>query len=60
VEARDAQTKSRQQLERYLHYFNRYANHEQSARLANDYYSRTERKMVRNGFIVILNISSLP
>lgn len=45
VDARDAQAKSRATLERYLHYFNRYANHEQSARLDRDLYSRTEKKM---------------
>ena len=44
-DARDSQAKSRQQLERYLHYFNRYANHEQSAKLANEFYNRTEKKM---------------
>lgn len=45
VNARDAQAKSRASLERYLHYFNRFANHEQSARLDRDLYSRTEKKM---------------
>ncbi|KAL7753149.1 hypothetical protein RI367_001602 [Sorochytrium milnesiophthora] len=44
-EARDAQSKSRASLERYLHYFNRYANHEQSARLDQELYLKTERKM---------------
>ncbi len=44
-EARDTQAKSRAQLERYLHYFNRYANHEQSAKLDRDLYGRTEKKM---------------
>jgi ariadne-1 len=44
-EARDAQAKSRQSLERYLHYYNRYANHEQSAKLDKDLYLRTEKKM---------------
>ena len=43
--ARDAQSKSRAALERYLHYFNRYANHQQSAKLANEFYTRTEKKM---------------
>ncbi|KAG9010854.1 hypothetical protein FRB90_007571, partial [Tulasnella sp. 427] len=32
VDARDAQSLSRASLERYLHYYNRWANHEQSAR----------------------------
>ena len=44
-EARDAQAKSRQSLERYLHYYNRYANHEQSGKLEKEHYSRTEKKM---------------
>lgn len=44
-DARTEQQKSRAQLERYLHYFNRYANHEQSAKLERDLYLRTEKKM---------------
>ncbi|KAI4134274.1 MAG: hypothetical protein LQ347_001657 [Umbilicaria vellea] len=44
-DARDAQAKSRQSLERYLHYYNRYANHEQSAKLDKDLFLKTERKM---------------
>lgn len=44
-DARDAQTKSRTSLERYLHYYNRYANHEQSARLDKDIALKTEKKM---------------
>ncbi|KAK9469561.1 hypothetical protein V1512DRAFT_218752 [Lipomyces arxii] len=47
VEARDSQAKSRASLERYLHYYNRYANHEQSARLDQDLYLRTEKKMAQ-------------
>ncbi|PWN32169.1 putative ariadne-1 protein [Meira miltonrushii] len=43
--ARDQQAKSRASLERYLHYFNRFANHDQSARLDRDLYKRTEKKM---------------
>ncbi|KAF4126061.1 ariadne-1 [Geosmithia morbida] len=46
-EARDAQAKSRTSLERYLHYYNRYANHEQSARLDRDIAQKTERKMMQ-------------
>lgn len=46
-EARDAQAKSRTSLERYLHYYNRYANHEQSAKLDRDIAQKTERKMVQ-------------
>lgn len=45
IDARDAQAKSRASLERYLHYFNRYANHEQSARLDRQLYQRIEKKM---------------
>ena len=45
TDARDAQAKSRQSLERYLHYYNRYANHEQSARLDKDLFFKTEKKM---------------
>lgn len=44
-EARDAQAKSRQSLERYLHYYNRYANHEQSAKLDKDIALKAEKKM---------------
>jgi ariadne-1 len=43
--ARDSQARSRQQLERYLHYYNRYANHDQSAHLDKELHSRTEKKM---------------
>ncbi|OBZ70843.1 Heat shock protein hsp88 [Grifola frondosa] len=45
VEARDMQSKSRASLERYLHYYNRWANHEQSAKLAVELYTKTEKKM---------------
>ncbi|KAI5814870.1 hypothetical protein BZA77DRAFT_93298 [Pyronema omphalodes] len=44
-EARDNQAKSRASLERYLHYYNRYANHDHSAKLDKDLYSKTEKKM---------------
>jgi ariadne-1 len=46
-DARDAQAKSRQSLERYLHYYNRYANHEHSAKLDKDIYVKTEKKMMQ-------------
>lgn len=46
IDGRDAQAKSRQSLERYLHYYNRFANHEQSAKLDKDLYNKTERKMI--------------
>ncbi|KAL9636557.1 MAG: hypothetical protein Q9164_002752 [Protoblastenia rupestris] len=46
TDGRDAQAKSRQSLERYLHYYNRYANHEQSAKLDKDLYLKTEKKMM--------------
>ncbi|THG97854.1 hypothetical protein EW026_g4229 [Hermanssonia centrifuga] len=45
VDARDAQSKSRASLERYLHYYNRWANHEQSAKLSMELYAKTEKKM---------------
>ena len=44
-DARDAQARSRQSLERYLHYYNRYANHEQSGKLEKEHYAKTEKKM---------------
>ncbi|BEI86918.1 hypothetical protein CcaverHIS002_0702640 [Cutaneotrichosporon cavernicola] len=44
-DARDAQAKSRASLERYLHFFNRFANHDQSAKLDADFYKNTEKKM---------------
>ncbi|KAG6852404.1 hypothetical protein C0991_012336 [Blastosporella zonata] len=44
-QARDAQSLSRASLERYLHYYNRWANHEQSAKLSIELYSKTEKKM---------------
>jgi ariadne-1 len=46
-DARDNQAKSRVSLERYLHYYNRYANHEQSAKLDKDIYVKTEKKMIQ-------------
>lgn len=61
MDARDAQSKSRASLERYLHvssldtplnvdadtpqYYNRWANHEQSAKLSVELYAKTEKKM---------------
>ncbi|KAA1475137.1 hypothetical protein DENSPDRAFT_841885 [Dentipellis sp. KUC8613] len=45
IEARDAQSRSRASLERYLHYYNRWANHEQSAKLSVELYVKTEKKM---------------
>ncbi|KAF5346316.1 hypothetical protein D9758_011530 [Tetrapyrgos nigripes] len=45
VDARDVQSQSRASLERYLHYYNRWANHEQSAKLSVDLYAKTEKKM---------------
>lgn len=58
TDARDQQAKSRASLERYLHvlppslvsllmwkYYNRYANHDQSAKLDRELFSRTEKKM---------------
>ncbi|KAJ1559047.1 hypothetical protein HK405_012210, partial [Cladochytrium tenue] len=45
IDARDSQAKSRAALERYLHYYNRFANHEQSAKLDKELYEKTEKKM---------------
>ncbi|KAF9923807.1 hypothetical protein BGZ65_008665 [Modicella reniformis] len=45
TDARDQQAKSRASLERYLHYYNRFANHEHSAKLDRDLYMKTEKKM---------------
>lgn len=45
TEVRDQQAKSRASLERYLHYYNRYANHDHSAKLDKDLYVKTEKKM---------------
>ncbi|KAL5606803.1 uncharacterized protein BROUX77_003996 [Berkeleyomyces rouxiae] len=47
TDARDAQAKSRVSLQRYLHYYNRYANHEQSARLDKELAIRIETKMIQ-------------
>ncbi|KAJ2355872.1 hypothetical protein IWW50_003072 [Coemansia erecta] len=43
--ARDSKSKSRAMLERYLHYFTRYNNHEQSAKLARKLLASTEKNM---------------
>lgn len=43
--ARSQQEKSRAELERYLHYYNRYANHQQSLRLDKETFKKIERKM---------------
>ncbi|CDH50400.1 ring finger protein [Lichtheimia corymbifera JMRC:FSU:9682] len=45
TEARENQAKSRASLERYLHYYNRFANHDQSAKLDQELYRKTEQKM---------------
>ncbi|KAL7007946.1 hypothetical protein EMMF5_002595 [Cystobasidiomycetes sp. EMM_F5] len=42
---KDNQSKSRASLERYLHFYNRWANHEQSAKLEKETYVRIERRM---------------
>ncbi|KAJ5898848.1 hypothetical protein N7495_003592 [Penicillium taxi] len=44
-EARTVQAKSRQYLERYLHYYHRYSNHENSAKLDEELFIKTEKKM---------------
>lgn len=43
--ARDAQAKSRQALERYLFYCNRYMNHAQSAKFETKLYAQVKQKM---------------
>jgi len=47
VDARDQQANSRQALEKYLHYYNRFSNHEQSAKLDKDLYEKTEKKWIK-------------
>ncbi|ORY40976.1 hypothetical protein BCR33DRAFT_719081 [Rhizoclosmatium globosum] len=46
IDARDNQAKYRAALERYLHYFNRYANHEQSAKLDKELSEKISAKML--------------
>ncbi|KAJ3072580.1 hypothetical protein HDU98_003354 [Podochytrium sp. JEL0797] len=46
IDARDNQAKYRAALERYLHYFNRYANHEQSAKLDKQLSEKVSLKML--------------
>lgn len=43
--SQDAQSKSRASLERYLHYYNRFANHEQSIKLEQSQQKAAEAKM---------------
>ncbi|KAI8819881.1 ariadne-1 [Fimicolochytrium jonesii] len=45
IDARDSQAKSRRQLERYLHYYNRYANHDRSANFGVYLIARTAKYM---------------
>ncbi|KAG5437119.1 hypothetical protein PCANB_001240 [Pneumocystis canis] len=47
IDFRDQQAQSRALLERYLHYYNRFSNHEQSAKLDRELYLRTEKKMAQ-------------
>jgi ariadne-1 len=42
---KDDKSTSRLSLERYLHYYNRYSNHEQSSKLEKETYARIERRM---------------
>ncbi|KAJ2000000.1 hypothetical protein GGI04_004333, partial [Coemansia thaxteri] len=44
-EARESISKSRAMLERYMHYFTRYNNHEQSAKFAQQLLATTEKNM---------------
>ncbi|EEB06492.2 hypothetical protein SJAG_01533 [Schizosaccharomyces japonicus yFS275] len=45
AKARDSQSSSRASLDRYLHYYNRFANHEQSAKLDRELYKQTQKRM---------------
>lgn len=45
VDAREKEAVSRALLKRYLHFYNRYANHAQSAKLSQEMYCKTERMM---------------
>lgn len=45
IDARDVQAKSRASLKRYLHYYNRFMNHQQSAKLERELFIRTQQKM---------------
>lgn len=45
--ARGSQAKSRAALDRYLHYYTRYQNHENSAKLDQQVYARVETQMAR-------------
>ncbi|KTW27686.1 hypothetical protein T552_02126 [Pneumocystis carinii B80] len=47
INFQDQQAQSRALLERYLHYYNRFSNHEQSAKLDRELYLRTEKKMTQ-------------
>lgn len=47
LDARDAQAKSRHSLDRYLHYYNRYHNHDISGRQDRALYEKTQTKMSR-------------
>ncbi|CAN6637781.1 E3 ubiquitin-protein ligase Hel1p [Trichomonascus vanleenenianus] len=44
-EARNEQERSRAELERYLHFYNRYANHQQSLKLDTETFRRVQKKM---------------
>uniref|UniRef100_A0A158R583 RBR-type E3 ubiquitin transferase n=1 Tax=Syphacia muris TaxID=451379 RepID=A0A158R583_9BILA len=44
-QARDAQERSRAALQRYLHYYNRFMNHQQSLKLENKLYATAKTKM---------------
>ncbi|KAF9276671.1 hypothetical protein BGZ68_009850 [Mortierella alpina] len=44
-DVQDQKAKSRASLERYLHYYNRFTNHEHSANLDQDLYVQTEKTM---------------
>ncbi|CAD5206662.1 unnamed protein product [Bursaphelenchus okinawaensis] len=45
--AQDAQQKSRAALQRYLHYYNRFVNHQNSLKLENKLYNQVQEKMLQ-------------
>ncbi|KDN42290.1 putative ariadne-1 protein [Tilletiaria anomala UBC 951] len=45
AKSKDSKNSSRLSLERYLHYYNRYINHEQSARLDENLVAQTQKSM---------------
>ena len=46
-ESLDAQTQAQTNLEKWLFYYDRYTNHELSAKLDQELYAQTEKKMIK-------------